>query len=75
MTKREYDRREYRRNRKRLLEDRPPCVRCGAPATTANHRIPIKAGGTSALSNLEPMCGPCNSSIGARRRTSYVAKW
>jgi 5-methylcytosine-specific restriction endonuclease McrA len=41
------------------------CYRCGGYATTVDHIVPVALGGTHALSNLRPACGPCNSSTGA----------
>jgi hypothetical protein len=52
----------YWRNRARLLADRPPCHWCGAPATTADHLVPVARGGTHDPANLVPACKPCNSS-------------
>jgi 5-methylcytosine-specific restriction endonuclease McrA len=58
----------YQANRAQLLATRPTCI--GYPAgrhprpvraTTADHRVPLVQGGTHALSNLDPMCGSCNS--------------
>lgn len=45
----------YQRNRKALLADDPPCVWCGAPATTADH---VNGDDPTAL---VPACQPCNS--------------
>lgn len=53
---------DYERNRAILLASNPPCHYCGKPATTADHRIAVGDGGTHALSNLVPACGPCNFS-------------
>lgn len=33
---------------------------CLGVATTADHTIPVKHGGTDVMSNLEPACVPCN---------------
>jgi 5-methylcytosine-specific restriction endonuclease McrA len=58
----------YIANRATLLASRPNCI--GFPAgrhprpvraTTADHRIPLLWGGSHDLSNLDPLCGPCNS--------------
>ncbi|CAB4155840.1 HNHc domain containing protein [uncultured Caudovirales phage] len=57
-----YSSAEYKRNRKIVLEI-PICVACGGEADTANHIVPISKGGTDELSNLEPMCHMCNSTL------------
>lgn len=51
---------EYRANRRDLLADSPACVYCGEPADTADHVIPVAAGGSNAASNLVPACRRCN---------------
>jgi HNH endonuclease len=37
-----------------------PCHYCETVATTADHVVPLAKGGTDALWNLVPACGPCN---------------
>jgi 5-methylcytosine-specific restriction endonuclease McrA len=38
------------------------CLCCGAPGKlVVDHVIPVVNGGTSAISNLQPLCKPCNS--------------
>lgn len=39
---------------------------CTGRATTADHTLPVALGGTDALTNLEPACGPCNRHKGKR---------
>ncbi len=47
---------EYKRNRKRLLEDNPTCYLCGVnQATEADHVLEADAGGTNDMSNLAPI--------------------
>jgi 5-methylcytosine-specific restriction endonuclease McrA len=41
------------------------CWRCGAPATTIDHVIPVVLGGGHDLGNLRPACSHCNYSTGA----------
>ena len=39
------------------------CLRCGQKKPlTPDHVVPISKGGTSWLHNIQPLCGPCNSS-------------
>lgn len=69
---------EYDRERARILAGNPPCVlriHCnGAPATTADHVIPVAARtpaqwalvGGPHRGNLQPACAACNYSKQAR---------
>jgi 5-methylcytosine-specific restriction enzyme A len=50
----------YQRLRAIVLADDPPCYRCGAPASTVDHILPLSLGGTNTLDNLRPACGRCN---------------
>lgn len=71
----------YRRNRAKLLTGNPPCWRCGAPATTADHIVPKSwfiARGLPvdhSLANLRPACHRCNSSTGDRRGRRESRPW
>jgi 5-methylcytosine-specific restriction endonuclease McrA len=39
------------------------CLCCGKRRKlTADHVVPVSKGGTSNISNIQPLCGPCNSS-------------
>lgn len=39
------------------------CLCCGKRRKlTADHVIPVSKGGTSNIENIQPLCGPCNSS-------------
>jgi 5-methylcytosine-specific restriction endonuclease McrA len=43
------------------------CLRCGKRRKlTADHVIPVSKGGSSNISNIQPLCGPCNSSKGIK---------
>jgi 5-methylcytosine-specific restriction protein A len=57
--KRGYDS-KWRVIRAAFLKAHPVCE-CGAPATEADHRRPLRDGGTHAWANLRPMCKPCHS--------------
>ena len=53
----------YQRARAEVLRGSPLCYWCGVNlATTADHLVPKAHGGTDAVSNLVPACGPCNFS-------------
>ena len=39
------------------------CLCCGKrKKLTADHVVPVSKGGTSNIDNIQPLCGPCNSS-------------
>jgi 5-methylcytosine-specific restriction endonuclease McrA len=41
------------------------CLRCKKRRKlTADHVMPVSKGGTSNISNIQPLCGPCNSKKG-----------
>jgi 5-methylcytosine-specific restriction endonuclease McrA len=49
------------------------CVYCGQDATTADHVIPIKAGGDPVdQSNLVASCVACNSRKGSRGQGAFL---
>lgn len=54
---------DYPRNRSQVLAGDPPCYApgCAAPATTADHIVPLRDGGSHALHNLRPSCPRHNS--------------
>lgn len=67
-----YDDGEYERNRALLLANATRCAICGKPAMpddplTADHIIPVEAGGTHALDNLQPAHRSCNGRKGQQR--------
>ena len=63
----------YRRNRQTLLADNPPCYRCGKPADTADHIVPVFKGGGNEIENLRAACRKCNSTTGARDKAKSDA--
>jgi 5-methylcytosine-specific restriction endonuclease McrA len=66
---------DYTRKRAHLLQGAPLCHACGQkPATTLDHIIPLKYGGTNDWDNLRPLCGACNSSLGGRIATHSKAR-
>lgn len=43
------------------------CLKCGyVGVMTVDHVLPVLLGGSSDISNIQPLCGPCNSSKGAK---------
>lgn len=45
------------------------CLRCGKTDVklTVDHVVPLSQGGSHYITNLQPLCGPCNSSKGVKR--------
>ncbi len=63
-----YSRKEYQVNRLAVLEAsgwRCQWPGCDRPARTADHVVPLKAGGSNDIANLRASCGRCNSQGGA----------
>jgi len=43
------------------------CLRCGlVKKLTPDHVVPVSKGGTGFIRNIQPLCGPCNSSKHAK---------
>jgi 5-methylcytosine-specific restriction endonuclease McrA len=65
-TERGYDW-EWKQFSKKFLENHPVCVRCGAPATITDHKIPIQVmtevWGENILDEnfYQPLCVACNA--------------
>lgn len=73
---REYDRPQYRKNRRLILAGKPICNLCRlVTATTAHHVIPVSKGGTSELGNLVPACETCNKRLGNKRPARHSVPW
>jgi hypothetical protein len=48
------------------------CLCCGKRRKlTADHVVPVSKGGSNDISNIQPLCGPCNSSKNCHRSTDY----
>jgi 5-methylcytosine-specific restriction endonuclease McrA len=51
----------------KLTEFGGKCAHCGSSDhLTIDHIVPISLGGLNVIDNLQPLCGRCNSSKGAR---------
>ena len=52
---------EWQKIRRRAMRrDRRRCVLCGNRATQVDHIIPVSAGGSNAMTNLQSLCEPCH---------------
>jgi 5-methylcytosine-specific restriction protein A len=51
-----------------LRRDRRTCYLCGAPATEADHVVPIAEGGANDLSNGRAVCASCHASKSAEEQ-------
>jgi 5-methylcytosine-specific restriction endonuclease McrA len=53
-----------------------PCAVCGSDYQLCiDHRIPLAAGGTNELGNLQSLCGPCNARKGFKRTHEEMTAW
>jgi 5-methylcytosine-specific restriction endonuclease McrA len=52
------------------------CLRCGASdvSLTVDHVTPLHHGGSNLIDNIQPLCGPCNSTKGTRSE-DYRIDW
>lgn len=55
-----YQTEQWRRIRKSFLAIHKFCIKCGQPATVADHKIQRVKGGSDDFSNLQPMCSDCH---------------
>jgi RHS repeat-associated protein len=54
-------------NKGRNADGTVTCAYCDNPtATTSDHVVPYAKGGSTTIENLDPACGPCNSSKGSK---------
>ena len=60
-TKRFYRQTAWSAIRRAVLARQPTCRHCGAPASEVDHIVPLRRGGTNALSNLQALCRSCHS--------------
>ena len=54
-----------------VLRQEPYCRRCGAPATTVDHILPLRQGGTNARYNLQALCKRCHD----RKTSKAGGRW
>lgn len=66
---------------KKFLENHPVCVRCGAPATVTDHKIPIQVMKEVWGENLldenfyNPLCNSCNTRKGRNEDKKMIEEW
>lgn len=48
------------------------CFYCPGPFEALDHSIPLARGGTNMISNLRPVCSPCNSSKGSKKPSEWT---
>src|SRR6516165_3156552 len=65
----------YRKNRRLVLEAAQfRCQICGGVATTADHILALRRGGSHDLANLRALCARCNSQLGAQITNEVKAR-
>jgi ribosomal protein S27AE len=64
-TRKQYNLRSYRLAAQKIASSGRKCVKCGKPATTANHISQISKGGTM-KGGLNAMCLKCASAQGGK---------
>ena len=62
---------DWRKTRADVLKRFPTCAICGERATIVHHILPLAAGGTDDLDNLESMCKTCHD----RHTARYDGGW
>lgn len=50
----------WKTTRRRILKRDGGLCRCGQPATTVDHIVPVSQGGGHEDHNLRAICGPCH---------------
>jgi 5-methylcytosine-specific restriction endonuclease McrA len=51
------------------------CLACGKAEATIDHVIPVSAGGPNVASNVQPLCGYCNTSKGTKTADYRPFPW
>jgi 5-methylcytosine-specific restriction endonuclease McrA len=51
------------------------CLACGKPEVTIDHVVPVSAGGLNVVSNVQPLCGRCNTSKGTKTIDYRPVPW
>jgi 5-methylcytosine-specific restriction endonuclease McrA len=51
------------------------CLRCGKAEVTIDHVIPTSKGGPNIISNVQPLCGWCNTSKGTKTIDYRPVPW
>ena len=51
------------------------CLKCGKDEVTIDHVVPVSLGGANEIWNVQPLCGFCNTSKGARTADYRSFPW